>query len=149
MATKQAAEKKEIKERKKRVPLGAQRLKGLVQNQKEGYVYRWVNDTPGRIAMALEGGYQFVTNDDVIVGEGEDRNTDLGSMKSQHGGFDAGGKPYKRYLMVIRKELYDEDQAFKNAELDEVDRAIRSGKYKNGDPESTYVPSSGIKMGKA
>lgn len=134
-------------ERKKRVPLGAQRMKGKVENLDPKYKGRWINDTPGRIQMALEGGYQFVTAESVVVGEGDYNGGDFSSMKHQHGGHDASGKPYRRYFMAIRRELYDEDQAFKQSELDEVDESIRAGKYKLGaDSDKSYVPKDGIKI---
>lgn len=144
MATQAKTEEKQ--ERKKRVPLGAQRIKGDVSGKDPKYAYRWINDKPGRIKMALEGGYQFVDSKDTVIAN-SNYSDDFSSMKSQHGGHDASGRPYKRYLMAIRKELFEEDQAIKQSEVDEVDRAIRAGKFKRGaEPDKNYVPKDGIKI---
>jgi hypothetical protein len=48
--------------------------------------------------------------------------------------------------MMIDKDLYDEDQEFKQAELDELDDAIRRGGVEAG--EGQYIPSGGIKLTK-
>jgi len=135
------------KVRKTRVPLGAQRIKGVVANQEKGYHYHWVNDKPGRLDMALDGGYAFVKREGVEIGTTGNMNTNLGSMVSQYAGHDESGHPFNRYLMRIRNEYYDEDQAKKMFEVDNVDRAIRAGKFKHGaNPETSYVPKNGIKI---
>jgi len=133
--------------KKPRIPFGSQRIKGLIPNKDPAYHYHWINDTPGRIEMAIEGGYELVAKAGINVGTDGNQNTELGSAISQHAGRDEAGKPYKRYAMRIRKEFYDEDQAVKQSEVDEVDKAIRAGKFKRGAiAETGYVPESGIKI---
>jgi hypothetical protein len=135
------------KDRKKRVPLGAQRIKGVVANQDPNYHYHWISDVPGRIGRALEGGYELVPKESVDVGSHNNTNTNLGSMVSQYAGRDESGQAYNRYLMRIRKEWYDDDQCKKQSDVDNVDRAIRAGKFKRGaNPETSYVPKNGIKI---
>lgn len=128
--------------RKQRIPLGAQRIKGAVSEKDPRYHYHWINDQPGRIQMALDGGYELVPKSGVIVNK--DANTNLGSMVSQYAGRNEAGVPFNRYLMRIRKTFYDEDQAAKADLNDEVDKAILAGKFKRN--ASNYVPKSGIKM---
>jgi hypothetical protein len=138
---------KSKQERKKRVPLGAQRIKGVVANQDKAFHYHWINDVPGRIGRALEGGYQLVPKEGVNVGTTGDANTNLGSMVSQYAGRDESGQAYNRYLMRIRNEWYTEDQMQKQSDVDGVDRAIRTGKFKRGaNPETSYVPKDGIRI---
>ena len=133
-------------DRRKRVPLGAQRIKGIVNNQDPKFHYHWINDVPGRLDMALNGGYNFVAKDGVEVGDTGDKNTNLGSMVSQYAGRNESGA-FNRYLMRIKKEWYDEDQANKAGQIDNVDKAIRAGKFKRGaNPETAYVPKNGIKI---
>jgi hypothetical protein len=133
--------------RRKRIPLGAQRIKGLVSNQDPAYHYHWINDAPGRLGRAVDGGYEHVKKEGVKVGTTGDKNTNLGSMVSQYAGRDESGQSYDRYLMRIRKEFYEEDQAEKQALNDNVDRSIRAGKFKLGaNPQATYVPKDGIKI---
>lgn len=134
-------------EKKKRIPLGASRDKGAVSDKDPAYVYRWVNASPGRVAMALNGGYEHVKKDGVKVGTNGDKNNNLGSMVSQYAGRDEQGLPYDRYLMRIRREFYEEDQRSKQSAVDNVDRAIRAGKFKRGaNPNTEYVPNNGIKI---
>jgi hypothetical protein len=134
-------------ERKKRIPLGAQRVKGSVRYKDPKFVYRWMNDLPGRLDMALDGGYTFVRKEGVEIGDTGTKNTNLGSMVSQYAGRDESGQAFNRYLMRIKKEWWDEDQRAKSDEIDNVDRAIRAGKFKRGaNPESAYVPKDGIKI---
>jgi len=133
------------KDRKKRIPVGAQRIKGAVDNLDPRYQYRWVSDTPGRLGRFLDGGYEMVLKDGVTIGSHDDKNSNLGSMVSQYAGRDPAGLAYNRYLMRIRNEFYNEDFETKQALVDETDRAIRAGKFKRGaHAEAEYVPASGI-----
>jgi hypothetical protein len=129
-------------DRKKRVPLGVPRPK-LTVPARAGYKRRWVNDDgKGRLQAALEGGYTHVTDPNLRVGDdgGGDR-TD--SRVSRIVGRGEGGKPLRAFLMEIPSELYKEDQASKQAALDEVDRAIRKGRLVPQGEEHRYVPDKG------
>jgi len=138
---------KSKQDRKKRIPLGAQRVKGIVANQDPKYHYHWISDVPGRIGRAIDGGYTLVPKEGADVGTTGKENKNLGSMVSQYAGRDESGQPYNRYLMRILKEWYDDDQAAKQSEVDNTDRAIRTGKFKRGaDPATEYVPKNGIKI---
>lgn len=127
--------------RKERVPLGVPRAK-LKTPQRPGYRRRWINDTPGRLQAAQEGGYTFVDDPDLRVGEdgGGDKPD---SRVSRIVGRAEGGKPLRAFLMEIPSELYKKDQASKQAALDEVDRAIRKGSLVPQGEEHRYVPESG------
>jgi hypothetical protein len=140
---------KSVRETRKRVPLGTHRKRLSVDHLDipKGKVARWVNDHPGRLGQALEGGYQFVRN----PGKKEAGEQTLVTDSMRDGvtavvGEREGGAPITAHLMVIDKDLYDEDQDFKQAELDKLDESIASGTVEPG--EGQYIPSGGIKYDK-
>lgn len=97
--------------------------------KKEGLVPRWVNDDDhgGRVQAAINGGYDFVSSDgEMIVGDAvkkEDANRRVRKLVGTH----KDGSPQYAYLMGIKKEFYDEDQAKKEEQNQMVDDAIRGG----------------------
>jgi hypothetical protein len=108
---------------------------------------RWVNDRPGRLQQFTEAGYEFVNDPSIQVGQNaEAGHNDLGSRISAQVGVNEGGSPLRAYLMEIKKEWYDEDQAVKKLHNDEIDRQIRGGSLE-GEPgqDGRYIPSDGIK----
>jgi hypothetical protein len=137
---------KSVREARKRVPLGRHRRKLSVDhlNIPKDKVARWVNDKPGRVAQALEGGYQLVRNpQNELAGEDTLVTGQLGEALTAVVGSDEAGRPITAHLMVIDKDLYDEDQDFKQRKLDELDNAIEKGEVEPG--EGQYIPSGGIK----
>lgn len=46
--------------------------------------------------------------------------------------------------MVIDKDLYKEDQVYKQRQLDALDKEILEGRIQPG--EGQYIPSGGIRM---
>lgn len=105
--------------RKKRVPLGVAtaKLNGKVP---KGMVGRHFNDTPGRIAAALEAGYVFVNDDSETTGSKE-------SARVDRVGVGDDGRPLMGILMAIPAEYYEEDQAAKQVPVDEIDAVIKRG----------------------
>lgn len=121
-----------------------------VQHQIPGYRLYIFNDTPGRIEQALQADYEFVSPDEIgSVGVNVvSRNTDIGDKVRFLVGTDAKGEAQYAYLMKIRQEFFEEDQALLAEKVDRVDNAIRGGKL-TGDGQTTdgfYVPKEGIKM---
>lgn len=109
-----------------------------------GYHLHWINDYPGRITQALENGYEFVKPEEVNGTVGQ--NTDLSGEKLRHiVGTDDSGNALYAYLMKIRQDWYDEDQAAIQHRNDIVDDAIRNGKNSQ-DTTGFYVPREGIKV---
>jgi len=129
--------------RRKRKPLGVPVSKLAVQ-ERDGYVRRWINDDGGRIQQAEEAGYEFVTKA-VVSSEAQKGQ---GTKISQIVGTQENGQPLYAFLMEIKKEWYDEDQRAKQAEVDKVDMAIKTGNV-NGTvgEDGRYVPREGIKVG--
>lgn len=144
-------EKKEMTaKRRERIPLNRNRMKLSVPSR-PGYVRRWVNDVPGRLYNFERAGYEFVTDPDLIVGEGDDvsQRPGVGSVVSRMvGSIEATGQPLRAYLMEIPQEYYDEDQAVKAAEVDERENAMRRGQDSQGSPGdgARYIPKTPIKI---
>jgi len=130
--------------RKERIPLGVPRTNMDVPD-KNGFVRRWINDVGGRIERSIDAGYVFVSDQRIRVGQREG-NTDTGSKISMVVGRHDNGTAMKAYLMEIKKEWYDEDQAAKQKSIDAIDDQIRHGNV-DGEPGSDgrYIPDEGIK----
>jgi len=138
MAKPAEAKKVAREKRPSRIPLGANRDVLTVEGVPEGYVGRWVNDdvSKNRIPRALDGGYEFVTdNGDIFVGDSTVDNMDAvrrgtrpksGSVKCKN-----VGNGVVAYFMAIRKDWYEEDQKAKQDEIDaneaDIFRKLTSG----------------------
>jgi len=128
-----------------------------------GYVLYWFRGDHQRIQRALEAGYEFVDNSEVIVNEkrlgsdyAQDGNTDMGTRVSVSAGGDAGpdGQPSRLYLMKIRKEWWDKDKAALTApgsRLEGVRQALVAGQVGAGDQQpgdraQTYLDKKRTKL---
>jgi hypothetical protein len=138
------------KARRRRVPLGTHRSKldASSYDIPANKVPRWVNDTAGRLRDALEGGYEFVQdpNAEGHVGEDPMQSQGMGSAVNVKVGTNEDGSPLRGYLMVIDRELYEEDQADKMAKVDEMDDAIKKGSHQSDYHDGKYIPPGGIRM---
>lgn len=124
--------------RNKRVPFGVPQTKLSVNNTIDGFHLHWVNDENSRLFQAEQGGYQFVDPSEVgVAGERESRVKVLV-------GSNADGSPMFAYLMKIPMEYYLEDQQILQGQLDQIDKAIRSGKFDEKAGDARYVPKEGI-----
>lgn len=124
--------------RAKRRPFGVPQSKLSVDKQLDGYHYRWINDTPGRIAEALAGAYVFVEPAEV----GREANGD--NKVFEYGGTNKDGSPMKVYLMRILQEFYEEDRDVSRKYLDEIDASIKGGQVNVRPGDKRYVPENGI-----
>lgn len=120
-----------------------------VSNQIPGYHLHIFNDIAGRIQSALDAGYEFVTPGEVggVSVNVTDRNTDLGDRVRFLVGRTETGEPMYAYLLKIRQDWYEEDQAALEQRNMLIDEAIRSGKNTKAGTNSDgfYVPREGIK----
>lgn len=102
-------------------------FKGMDPN----YQYRVVNDVDNRLQTFLEGGYEFVEGTqpigDTVVGDASPLDSRI--SKPVGGGITG-------YLMRIKKEWYDQDQAAKAAKVKETEQAIKPAL-------NQYVPGGG------
>jgi len=105
----------------KRIPLGRSKNKLVVHGKEDGYVYRVVNDTPGRVQEAQAGGYEITSGSDIEFGERDVNRTrsDSSVAKTPVGGGVDG------YLMRIKEEYYEEDKKARQAALDEQEASMR------------------------
>ena len=103
------------------------------------YAYRWINDTPGGARM-----YEKTKNDDwdlVSQDGGVVKNDATDGAVSIIVGTNPDGSPLRAYLCRKPKTWYDEDQAAKQAELDEQLNQLRRGLTRDGQSQSDYVPA--------
>lgn len=126
--------------RSKRRPFGVPQSKLSIAKQLDGYHYRWINDSPGRIAQALEGAYVFATPDE--VGR-EARNGETDKVRELAGTNKDGSAMYA-YLMRLPLEFYYEDKQASTAYLDDIDTAIKGGRINQTAADKRYVPLNGI-----
>ena len=104
-----------------RKPLTQRGPQAIAGDKDANFVYRFVNDTGSRIANFQAAGYELVTSDDLIVGDNRVFDaSDLGSAKRV-----ISNDGTTSYLMKIKKEWYDEDQATKSAALAEQEAAMK------------------------
>lgn len=108
--SRETREQSNARERRERIPLGVPRSR-MAADTRPGYVRRWVNDTPGRIAAAEKAGYEHVTEGD--------------QKRSINAGVNEDGSVMRAHLMEIPKEFYDEDQAAKQKPIDEFEEQLR------------------------
>ena len=120
MTTKRDSKAKRTPERKSRVPVSGNRDILTISNQEAGYVYRWVNDSPGRIEMFKQGGWELVTHNTEVGDRTADTSRGTDSLVTK-----AVGNDITAYAMRIKKEWYDEDQAAKQAEVDRSEESMK------------------------
>ena len=93
------------------------------------YVYRFVNDTGSRIANIQAAGYEIVKDDELTVGDSRVFDpSDLGSGKKV-----TSNDGTVSYLMRIKKEYYEEDQAAKQNYINETERAMKQQATQSAD----------------
>ena len=133
--------------RKRRNVFNGTEAKISVQTQIEGYHLHVLTDDGGRIKNAMDSGYEFVRPDEVggVSENVVSRNGDLGERIRYLVNPRAEGTEQYGYLMKIRQEWYEEDQAELQAKNNRIDAAIRKGKITGDDP-SFYTPRDGIKL---
>lgn len=129
--------------RAERIPLGRHRQK-LLSSSRPGFMRRWINDKNARILQAQQGGWSFVRKDGSTAA-----TSDPGDGISQIVGNKEGGEPMRAFLMEIRKEWWDADQAEKQNKIDETETQIRRGKDEFGEPgkDGRYVRQGARRIG--
>lgn len=103
-----------------RTPIGTRNIL-TVKGKDPNYVYRHVNDIDDRIQMFQEAGYELVQDESVQVGDKRvNAASSLGSAKAV-----SVGQGTKAYLMRIKREWYEEDQAKKLSNVADIERATK------------------------
>lgn len=115
-------------ERPKRVPVsGRNRLE--VKNKEPGYVYRVVNDVDDRVERLMQAGYEICPEARVgaIGNKRVDSPSALGSSATV-----SVGKGVRAVVMRQKEEYYKEDQAAKQAEIDELESTMKTSRSDYG-----------------
>lgn len=99
--------------------------------QRVGWVRRWFNDSPGRIAMKRQQGWEICKNEET----GENWMMVVNNSITEAGGL-------KGYVMEIPLQFYKEDQDAKQKNLDAIDAQIYGGTYNEEPDDKRYVPKS-------
>lgn len=112
--------------RVKRQPIRA-RGRLTVGGKDSNYVYRFVNDIGDRVTMFQEAGYELVTKDAHKIG---DNRVDIASPDGTNAMVSVGVKPngdaQRAYLMRIKREWFEEDQAEKQVEVRKVQEQLKN-----------------------
>lgn len=122
--------------RRRRSSAGGLALK-LDAPQRPGFVRRFVNGDPLRIAQMEELGYTMVTDP---AGEGTSRTDELGSRIARHAGKTEEGKPFRAYLMETPTEEYEIGLRDKEEDRKPFEDAIRRSADTTGQVENAYQP---------
>jgi hypothetical protein len=122
----------EASARPKRTPLSV-RNRLNVKNKEDGYVYRIVNDVDDHVPTLTERGYELCDMASIgAVGDKRvDNTTSIGSVAHF-----SVGQGMKAVVMRIKKEWYEEDQATKQQQVDEIEATMKQEARNAGD----YIP---------
>lgn len=109
-------------ERVRRTPINGTRSRLEVRGKDPQFHYRIVNDIDGRIQEFQDMGYELVTDKEVTVGDKRIANpTQEGSPIKV-----SVGQGIQGYVMRQKKDWFEEDQKAKAAQIDEVEKSMRS-----------------------
>ena len=125
-------EKVTRKERPKRTPINGRNVL-TVTGKDPAYVYRIVNDVGDRISTFKEAGYELVESTDVKVG---DRRLDSASAEGSKAQVSVDNVGTKAFVMRIPKDWYAEDQAAKQAHVNELEQTIKKEALSKNDLSS-------------
>lgn len=104
-----------------RKPLSQRGPQAISGDKNPDYEYRFVNDTGSRIHNFQQAGYEFVTGDELTVGDSRVKDaSDLGSNKRV-----ISNDGTTSYLMRTKRDWYNEDQAAKAQQIKEQEAAMK------------------------
>jgi hypothetical protein len=125
--------------RPKRIAVGLRPKLALI-GKDPNFEYRIVNDTPGRISMFKQGGWELVTNDEVDTGNYRaEEASEIGSLASY---IVDGGTGQKAYVMKIKKEWYLEFMKEHEEEVRRTEETLRPNSN-DGEYGSVKIDRSG------
>lgn len=142
----------ERRTRRRRDDMGDGRLKNLAVEgtMDSAFEYRWINDDPGRVYnLTVRDDWDVVTADQLGAKHEKDRGVGTGIERIVDKGTG------KRAVLVRKpKDYYEVDRAKAQAQLDELDKALRRGDVPasdaGGEPRrmgvNAYVPAGGISI---
>lgn len=107
--------------RTQRVPVGTRNVLS-VAGKDPSYEYRIVNDSGDRVQEFLDAGYEVVDAGSVRVGDKRVNSASSEGSISQI----SVGQGQKAFVLRIKKEWYAEDQAAKQARVNELESATKA-----------------------
>ena len=111
----------ETKRKAVRAGINGRRNKLTITGKEPGYTYRIVNDDDDRIMDLQERGYEIVTHAATV---GDKR---VGTPKKEGSPVQIRvGGGLTAYLMRIKNEWYEEDQAAKQIEVNDLENSLKS-----------------------
>ena len=128
MTTKTSKVEKNL-DRPKRIPMAEARQILNVDDVPDHLVARGVLDTKNRCQVFENAGYQYITDRGLAVGDRKvDGSKAAGSVVCKVG--NSTGEML--YLMAIDRTFYEEDQASKQARIDEIEEELYAQTSKEG-----------------
>ena len=138
-----------------RIPMSVP-VQSLEVREIPGYHLHWFLGTPARIQRALDAGYEFVDENEIVpnaVGLGGNSavsgSTDLGSRVSKVSGQEVGkdGQPVSLMLMKIKLEWWEADQQLVEDRNTQIRDALLGGMIgaehdAPGDAQHRYIDKS-------
>lgn len=106
--------------RTQRTPIGKRNVL-TVAGKDANYEYRIVNDSGDRVQEFLDAGYETVSESSVRVGDKRVNKASAEGSISQI----SVGQGQKAFVMRIRKDWYQEDQAAKQKHVDQLETTIK------------------------
>lgn len=117
------------KRTKRRTPIVGGRNVLTVQGKEPGFQYRIVNDDGDRVSQFESQGYEIVKDSNIKVGDRRVANPSQSGAPIEVSV--GGGK--KAFVMRIPNEFYEEDQAAKQAYVDETEKGMKDDMKKVSD----------------
>ena len=115
--------------RPKRTPINGRNILS-VSNKEPGYEYRFINDVGDRVEIFKERGWELVDAKDVRIG---DRRVEGGSALGSKAQASVDKQGTKAFLMRVRSDWYEEDQADKASALAEQEKSMKHSAISNND----------------
>ena len=107
--------------RTQRVPVGTRNVL-TVADKDVNYEYRIINDSGDRVQEFLDAGYELVAKDSVRVC---DKRVNSAASEGSLAHLSVG-QGQKAFVVRIKKEWYEEDQAKKQAKVNEMENATKA-----------------------
>jgi len=107
--------------RVQRTPVGTRNIL-TVAGKDPGYVYRIINDSGDRVQEFMDAGYELVEADSVRVGDKRVNSAAAEGSKAQL----SVGQGQKAFVVRIKKEWYEEDQAAKQVHVNKLEEATKA-----------------------
>jgi hypothetical protein len=121
MSDKKEAIAKAPSGRVQRTPVGTRNIL-TVAGKDPSYVYRIINDSGDRVQEFMDAGYELVDADSVRVGDKRVNSAKAEGSKAQL----SVGQGQKAFVVRIKKEWYEEDQAAKLAHVNQLEDATKA-----------------------